>query len=162
MVEGMRVDVYVGRTIRQFIVKLTGSDEVAITKQSYLSKRISLYLSQVAQNYRVPKDRSDYITIILPWRSGSNRVHTLYRWYLDEEAQGFVRSYYYDLFKGKLHEHVLARADVTSQREAIYDFAKKWDIDLTTTDFETLKKSWDRSIEKRKLFMGFRVPTKVK
>lgn len=141
--------------VKEFIVSTTGSDTVEPIANSNFYHRIKTILQLNPKEYKnYPLRCNTSITILVSnFRIGDKRINQLFRNELDDRRQYFLSKELYDGFKSIFHNYVLAymRAGGKQQKIAIEDFCLVYNISLNKINFEMLKKSWDRSEQKKLL-----------
>lgn len=139
--------------VREFYVSTTGSDTIDLAGNDNMAFRIKTILQLTPKNYKyVPFKSPETITLLLPnFRIGDKRVNQFFRNHLDDRRQYFVSKELYSNFKSKFHNYVLAymRGGGKQQKLAIEDFCDIYNLSLSSINFDMLKKSWDRSEEKK-------------
>jgi hypothetical protein len=105
-------------------------------------------------------DKNESIEIVLPYLSHMG-VNVEYRNYIDEEGMAIIQYELDQLFKSKLHNFVAGFIAGASHRypfntygtmkRAIETFGDMYNISYEHIHFDTLKKSIDRSLEKKLL-----------
>lgn len=126
----------------------------------------SLFLDIVASLLKVrPKgilpsnyDKSESIEIVLPYLSHRG-IDIEYRNYIDDEGMEILLFELNKFFKNKLHDFVSGFIAGCSDRfpyntygtmkKAIDKFGEMYNLPFEFINFETLKKSFDRSVEKK-------------
>ena len=141
--------------LKEFYKCLTGSDVIEVKPNDDFSTRIKTILQLTPKNYNVryPFGREDYITLLLPGKFYLGRdkyIDTTSRNYLDDRRQYFISQELYGMFKSIFHNYVLAYTrSGRQQKEGILDFCEVYNISMDKINFDMLKKSWDRSFEKK-------------
>jgi len=151
----IKVDAFV----KQFIIKTYGSDVVDVGQQDALFERIKYVLQLTPKTYKKPISGDHVITVFIPrFRILNKRIDNFYRCNLDDRRQKFIASEFKKLFKSVMHNYILGycRSNINknmeeNQKEGIYDFCLTYEINMDEILFDTLKKSWDRSDEKKLL-----------
>lgn len=149
----IKVDAFV----KQFIVRIYGSDVVDVGQQDALFERIKYILQLAPKEFKNPAKGDHVITVFIPkFRILNKQINNLYRNNLDDRRQKMIASEFKKLFKQVFHNYVFGycRSNINkntdeNQKEAIYDFCSSYQINMDEILFETLKKSWDRSDEKK-------------
>jgi hypothetical protein len=141
------VDVKVSRILKEFILCTNKSDNLVPEKYDDILKSIMPLLKTTPSGWKPIQDRSEYIRITLPY---NREVDTRYRNYLDDIGQRCIELRLNKTFKSIFHNYVLAYVMAgRQQREGIEDFCDIYQLKCDNIDYEMLKKSWDRSHEKK-------------
>jgi hypothetical protein len=173
--EQITVDIKVSRTLREFIICTTGSDVIYPEKSGLLWQLLKQHL-KTAPSIEViaamkDKDPDEYIKIALRKCNHSKvwtkkmkgpgagtfcnvTINVLYRSYLDERGQNEIAKHLRSAFKQCFHNFVQGATFVNKdiqQKEAIEQFCKVYSITFNKITFEMLRKSWQRSGQKRKI-----------
>lgn len=139
--------------VREFIVSTTGSDVIEPIPVSNFCHRVKTILQLTPKDYKkYPLKRAGTITILVSnFRIGDKRIQELSRNHLDDRRQYHLSKELYDGFKSIFHNYVLAymRGGGKQQKMAIEDFCTVYNISLDKINYEMLKKSWDRSEQKK-------------
>lgn len=142
--------------VREFIVSTTGSDVIEPIPNSNFYHRVKTILQLTPKDYKkYPLKRAGTITILVYKFSlgEENRIYGEHRNHLDDRRQYFLSKEMYDGFKSIFHNYVLAymRGGGKQQKQAIEDFCTVYNLSLDIINYEMLKKSWDRSEQKKLL-----------
>lgn len=141
--------------VREFIVSTTGSEIIEPITNSNFYHRVKTILQLKPKDYKnYPLKCSSTITILVSnFRIGDNRIDQFSRNHLDDRRQYFLSKELYDNFKLIFHNYVLAymRGGGKQQKRAIEDFCTVYSISMNSINYEMLKKSWDRSEQKKVL-----------
>lgn len=148
--------------VKEFYVATTGSDTITPKSNSNLYRRILFILQLRPKDYnqtyinRRFKEQDSLTIFIGRFCSSPQKIDPLYRNYLDDYRQALISKELYESFKCVFHNYVLAylRGGGKQQKLAIYDFCSAYNLSLTNISYEMLKKSWDRS-EQKKIFLNF-------
>jgi hypothetical protein len=155
--------------VREFLVSLTGSDVIDPIQNSTFYHRIKFILQLNPKNYnqtylnRRFKNEST-ITILVGWfQMCDKRIDPLSRNYLDDARQYLISKELYQSFKNIFHNYMLAymRGGGVSQKKGIEDFCCVYNLALDNITYEMLKKSWDRS-EEKKMFKNLLATSSLK
>lgn len=149
----------VDRYVKEFIISTYGSDVVDIKQQDALFERIKYMLQLQPKEYQNPIKGDHVITVFIPkFYILDKQIDKLYRSNLDDRRQKMISSEFKRLCKKVMHNYVFGycRSNVTknldeNQKAGIEDFCISYDINMDKILYETLKKSWDRSKEKKML-----------
>lgn len=156
----MDIDISVSPIIKEWIVATYGTDTIQCSKNDFLSRKIK-YLLQLNSGKFIRRniDPIKLVTIkLINFSIGpsNNRftVNVDYRYTLPEEFERIIDDEFYLQFKQVFHSFVLGYCLSTnnslgSQKEGIELFCETYTITLNKINYEMLKKSWDRSPEKR-------------
>jgi len=145
--------------VKQFIKRIYGSDVVDVGQQDALFERIKYILQLQPKEYKQPIKGDYVITVFIPrFRILNKRIDNFYRTNLDDRRQKMIAGEFKKLFKKVFHNYVFGycRSNINkslleNQKEGIYDFCLAYEINMDEILFESLKKSWDRSDEKKML-----------
>lgn len=152
--------------VREFIVSTTGSDVIEPIANSNFYHRVKTILQLNPKDYKnYPLKRASTITIIVSEFSlgKGNHIYGEHRNHLDDRRQYFLSKEMYDGFKSIFHNYVLAymRGGGKQQKQAIEDFCIVYNLSLDNINYEMLKKSWDRS-EQKKILKNYPIPCPLK
>ena len=140
--------------VQEFIESRYGSNVIEIGRQDALFERIKFLLQLQPKNYKKPIENGNgIINLLIPnFNVGVWKVNNLYRNHLDNRHQRMISNEIKDIFKKIFHNYVLAYARAgKQQKKGIYDFCETYKLTLNNVNYEMLKKSWDRSEEKKLL-----------
>lgn len=152
-------DVKLTPILKEYIVTKYGSDTIKLKRNDPLLIKIKYLLSNNPSDYRPVSNRSNYIKIEvqnfqLAYRK---QIEQEYHNYLSPENQQIICIEINSEFKETFHNYVLAflRGGIINrhfhqQKEAIEDFCQTYQLKLTKINYDMLKKSWDRSYQKKK------------
>lgn len=155
----MDIDISVSPIIKEWIVATHGTDTVQCSKNDFLSHKIK-YLLQLnsGQFIRRNIDPINRITVkLINFSIGPaecrKTINVDYRYSLPVEYEQIIEAEFYQQFKQVFHSFVLGYCQSTnnslgSQKEGIESFCETYSISLNKINYEMLKKSWDRSLEK--------------
>lgn len=140
--------------VKEFYQSITGSDVIELKPNDDFSYRIKSILQLAPKEYKnYPLKNEDYVTLLLPKSfrlSEDKRIQTKDRNYLDDRRQYFLSKELYDLVKSIFHNYVMAFARAGGKyKDGINDFCTVYNISMNKINYEMLKKSWDRSFEKK-------------
>jgi hypothetical protein len=160
------IQVKVHPVVREFIVSTTGSHVIEPIPNSNFFFRIKTILQLNPKEYKnYPLKNESTITIIVTnFHLGrDNYIYGEHRNHLDDRRQYFLSKELYDGFKSIFHNYVLAylRGGGKQQKQAIEDFCLVYNISLENINYEMLKKSWDRS-EQKKMLKNYPTPCPLK
>lgn len=152
--------------VREYIVSTTGSDVIEPIPNSNFYHRVKTILQLNPKEYKkYPLESQSTITILVSKFSlgKENRIYGEHRNYLDDRRQYFLSKELYDGFKSIFHNYVLAymRGGGKQYKQAIEDFCDVYSLSLNNINYEMLKKSWDRS-EQKKLLINYPLPCPLK
>lgn len=151
----MYVDCRVHPIVKEFIVATTGSDVIVARKNEWLHILLYPILKKTPITYVPNKHRDDLIRLQLAWYTVPALKRIDCYNYLDEEGQRVVARYLKSWFKVHFHSFCSGylSCDISrQQKEAIEVFCETYNLPLNNINYEMLKKSWDRSVEKCKLY----------
>lgn len=143
--------------VREFIVSTTGSDVIEPLPNTNFYKRIQFILQlrpkDYNESYLKRRFRRDATITILVGQSNISprKLNPLYRNHLDDYRQNQISRELYKGFKDIFHNYVFAymRGGGKQQKHGIQDFCSVYNLTLDRITYEMLKKSWDRSDEKK-------------
>ena len=143
--------------VREFIISTTGSDVIEPIKNSDFYHRVHFILqlspSNYTEIYKKRRFKNEATITILVGRCNliPEKHNPLCRNYLDDYRQHLISKELYSRFKRNFHNFMLGymRGGGKQQKMGIEDFLTVYNIIGNEIKFEMLKKSWDRSEEKR-------------
>jgi len=149
----------VDRYVKEFIISTYGSDVVDIGQQDALFERIKYMLQLPPKEYINSLKGDNVITLFIPYYKILDRhIDKIYRSNLDDRRQALIASEFKKLCKKVMHNFVLGycisnvrNSFHENQKKGIQDFCLLYKINMDKILYETLKKSWDRSKEKKML-----------
>lgn len=152
--------------VKEFIVSTTGSDVIEPIINSNFYHRVKSILQLQPKNYKIYpfKNHSTITIIVSKFHCGrDNYIYGEHRNFLDDRRQRFLSKELYDNFKSIFHNYVLAymRGGGKQQKKAIEDFCQVYNLSMESTSYEMLKKSWDRS-EQKKILKNHPTPCPLK
>jgi len=148
----MHVDIVVNSALREFLVaQNNGSEIFELEKSGLLNHKINLLLEKVPSDFRFPKSKENLIRIKLTYlKIGNNKIYPQSKCYLSENSQKIIAADLYKVFKEVFHNYVLSHHRAGKKvSDGIHDFCKCYNIPMNKLNYEMLKKSWDRSKEKK-------------
>lgn len=161
----MKIPVRVHPIIREFVIDSSGNDTITPRKGDLVWASIVHNLETCPVNVSEPLDSQNYIYIeLLDCHSSSNysaskgkfiHVNTLFRWYLSPTGEKKVNNILRKNFKTVMHSFIqgaLACNPHLQQREAMEEFCNIHNITLDKITPDMIKKSWDRSDFKKKIY----------
>lgn len=126
---------------------------IDLDRNNTLSHRIAYLLTSTRpKDYNVYKLKSFKILQLRlhHFNINNTRINIQYRNYLDDSSQYQISKELYNRFKDIFHAHVLAYCRAGGmQSDGIKDFCDAYRIYGDVINFDMLKKSWDRSDEKK-------------
>jgi hypothetical protein len=147
------VQVKVSPVVREFMVCFYGSHIIQPHYEDAFGWLIKLLLEIPPKDYTYKKlPDEDCLTFLMPHGSfGENRNYNLYRHYLSPMHHRVLDRIFYKQFKETFHYFMVGalRGGAKTQKEAIYIFCDTYNLPLRHITFDLLKKSWDRSVEKK-------------
>ena len=163
--ERMKVAVRVQPILKEFLIDSTGSDTITPKRGDLVWAILKQNLETAPENYKEPTDIENYIYVELldchstPVYSYQNcvftHINTLFRWYLSEKGQSRIRSILSKNFKSTMHAFIqgaIAGNPELQQREAMEEFCNTYNLTMQKITPDMIKKSWDRSDHKKKIF----------
>jgi len=146
---GITIQVKVDPIVREFIyAKLNGAAVVRLPQGDILYKMIHDWLQKPNRKHRRKIKPDNLITIYVPTTPTKNIYKSHH---LTEFRQKLINDYIYQSLKTEFYKHVLDKiSEGYRQRKAIYSFMELYHITDANINYEMLKKSWDRSVEKQK------------
>lgn len=146
------VQVKVSPVVREWMICYYGSHIIKPHFEDSYGGMIKLLLDLQPKEYVFKKlPEHECITFLMPHGSfEGNRNYNLYRNYLSPLKQRWLNRLFYYHFKEIFHFYMVGylRGGSRTQRAAIEDFCKCYNIPLIHISYEMLKKSWDRSEHK--------------
>ncbi len=152
MPSGVKIEIKSSPILKEWVVSAYGSDTIALGKHDYMTIIIRPFLCLVPNNHQEEKPFYECsVYLDLPWLN-KHGINVLYRNFLDEIGQKIVEQHLYSLFKEVFYNFVYAGVmSGLQQKEAINNFCEAYKIELNETKYEMLKKSWDRSKQKKRI-----------
>jgi len=149
----------VDRYVKEFIISTYGSDVVDIGQQDALFERIKYMLQLQPKDYKKPIKGDNTITVFIPYfKILDKHIDKIYRANLDDRRQALIASEFKKLLKRSMHNYIAGycRSNLhkdldENQKAGIEDFCEFYRINMDKILHESLKKSWDRSKEKKNL-----------
>lgn len=149
----------VDRYVKEFIISTYGSDVVDVGQQDALFERIKYMLQLQPKEYKNPVKGDHMITVFIPYfKIFDTHIDKTYRANLDDRRQALIASEFKKIFKRCIHNFVAGycRSNLhkdfdENQKAGIEDFCAFYKLNMDKLLFDSLKKSWDRSKEKKKL-----------
>jgi len=149
MASNIFVDIQVSPLVYHFYHSKSGCNKIKLQYNDPLSLILYSMLETVPATFRHERFENT-IRIELIYKRNQN---IQYINYLPPRKQEVISKHLYANIKHLFHNYVLAFVSAGgSQHEAIIDFCTYYNIPLEDVKYETLKKSWNRSEEKRKFF----------
>ena len=153
---GIIIKVRVSPIIREFYMCVNnGSDVLVCTNRDSLNEKIKYLLKLPPKDYsNIDKFEAILQIKLADFHILNRRVFIDYRNYLSDAGNRVVFNELNSSFKKILHNYVAAYVSSRglssgSQKAAIIDFCEFYNLSLTKINYEMLKKSWDRSKEKK-------------
>ncbi len=146
------VDCFVSPATYEFYVCTNNnSNIIELTKADYIRNLLKNLLSEPPSDFKPIADNSNVLRFRLT-RFNNDLPDIRKCNYLSLEAQKLIQRELEKLFKSIFHNYVLAYCRGGGYTTAaINDFCEVYRIRLENINFEMLKKSWDRS-EQKKLY----------
>lgn len=134
------------------------SDTIILSANTTFYQKIIATLDLKPARYdRFKMKEFKILRIVLPAGTdfGNKRINTFNKGISDRHQELISRELYY-LFKDIFHNYVLAYCRALKntngcQKDGIYDFCESYEIKDGRLNYEMLKKSWDRSPQKKML-----------
>lgn len=164
--ERMKISVVVHPIIREFLIDTIGSDTITPKKGDIVWAIVKQNLETAPADYSsdpLNKENTIYIEI-LDCHSSSNysvssskfiHINHLFRWYLSPTGQNKINMILRRNFKTALHtfmQGAIACNPEIQQKEAMNEFCNMYNLSMNKISPDMIKKSWDRSDHKRKIF----------
>lgn len=154
--ERLKVDVKVGKTLKEFIVSTNESDVLDPEKDTVLWCLMKQHLI-TSPGYLPIADRSEYIQITLRNKNGAKtysvpdkkrlQLQTLFRCYLDEKGQAVIRKHFEKEFKKTFRDYMRGALNNNPDMkiiDAIEEFCVDHNISMNNISVDMLKKDWYR------------------
>ncbi len=155
------IDIEVNPIIKEWITSTYGSDTIQCHQDDFISNKLKYLLTTTPKNYK-PKQvpRENKITISLINLTINKKYLGEYKYYLSESSEKIIEREFAKQFKTAFHNFVSGYIvstsnSIGSQKEGIENFCIVYGLSLNRINYEMLKKSWDRSKEKRVLINKF-------
>lgn len=155
------VDIKVGSFLRQWVVSVTGSDQVRLDRRTNLWGIVKQNLELLPNDYQPITDRSEYISIALleirqrpTYNIPSGRMiwlNELYRCHISDSGQEAITRYLYNQFRNAFRVYMVARfSDESGEaiRHAIGSFLSDFNLPIDNTMIGRLSKDWYRYRQK--------------
>lgn len=161
------VEISVSPIIKEWIVSTYGSDTIQCGQDDFLSNKIKYLLTLVPKDYKPNRiEKENRITIqLINFEIGSTsssfrKQINAYQNYLTPTVERLIEKEFARNFKSTFHSfvfgYVVSNSNaVGSQKEGIETFCAAYGLSLDKINYEMLKKSWDRSPEKRVLMCKY-------
>ena len=162
--EKIPLRIKVHSVVWEFYVCRYHTDTIELSRNDPFSYRIKYLLQLRPMDYNrhfphFPLENAKILTFLLPkeFRKDDRRICTTYRNRLDDRRQYLISRELYIEFKNLFNEHIMAYCDGKNlkrgaQKKAIDNFCERHNIELNEINFDMLKKTWDRSVQKRKIY----------
>lgn len=142
------MDVRVSPVVYSFFLRGNPTNIYELKPNEPLHKMLFSFLQLVPEDYKPMSDDACFIRFSLV---RYENCYVVWRNYLDEYHQNIIRKFLNDYLKCIFKNYMFGYCCGGGiQKDGIIDFFEVYDIKWTDTDFETFKKSWDRSDEKMK------------
>jgi hypothetical protein len=149
------VQVKVSPIVREWMVSYYGSNIIKPHYEDAYGYLVKLLLELPPRDYVFQKlPEQECITFLMPCgKVGDNRNYNLYRNYLPPEHHRMLNRFFYYNFKEHFHIYMVGylRGGYRNQKAAIEDFCNCYNLPMEHITYDMLKKSWDRSEEKKYL-----------
>lgn len=149
----------------EFYVCRYHTNTIELSPNDSFSYRIKYLLQLRPMDYnrnfghKLPLGNAKILTLLLPkeFRLDTRTICTTYRNHLDDRRQYLISRELYNEFKKLFCEHIMAYCDGKNlkrgaQKKAIDNFCERHNIQLNEINYDMLKKTWDRSVQKRKIY----------
>jgi hypothetical protein len=147
--------------LTEFLIsRNNGSNVIKVDYNDVFARKI-LHLLESPPVSSCKKEEGKINIEISYFQVGNVRYSSENKNYLSEENQGSIVYDWNNTFKEIFHNYVLAycqgmKFKIPCQRKAIMSFCEHYSIPGDDINFDTLKKSWDRSSQKQKYMMKFK------
>lgn len=160
----MMVSIKVHPTIREFIIDTNGSDVIIPNKNDllwkYIKANLTTYNEKEKQKLSAEEEKDCIYIALLELRGdesfsmdkGYIFMNQMYRCFITEKGQKQIAKELRIRFKQTFHTFVLGALlgnPNLQQKEAFLLFMQKFNLTENKINYEMLKKSWDRSLEKK-------------
>lgn len=155
------VDIKVGSFLRQWVVTVTGSDQVRLDRRTNLWGIVKQNLELLPNDYVPVTDRSEFISIELleirqrpTYNIPAGRtiwMNELYRCYISDQGQAAITRYLFNQFRNAFRVYMVARysdSDDEPIRHAIGSFLMDYNLPVDDTMIGRLSKDWYRYRQK--------------
>lgn len=140
-------DIRVTLILKEFVLATNGSDKLYLKSQSCLANNVIDLLQKQPTEFRPLRNRAYYLRLVLPFNEKKD-VRTYN--YLDERGQYIISQKLNKNFKMCFHNFMLGSVrSGKRQSDSILDFCATYLLKLDDINYDMLKKSWDRSNEKK-------------
>lgn len=145
------IDVTVKPIIKEYVHFITNNTGILeIGKKDHLASVIINNLQTVPFNYKPTKPAGSFIKIYIPWQHVDKKVNVMFRNFIEPSAEKEIEMHIFGLFKEVFHNYMLGQVMAgIKQVHAIENFCEVYKLNMDLTVFEMLKKSWNRSREKK-------------
>lgn len=163
--ERFKVPVRVNPIIREFLIDTTGSDIITPKPKDLIWAVLKQHLETAPVDYIEPIDTDNYIYVEIldchrdkTYCFQSNRflhINTLFRWHLSKRGQERIHSWLRRNFKNSLHSFIMGAVACNpelQQKEAMEEFCNIYKLSIQKLTPDMIKKSWDRSDHKKKIY----------
>jgi hypothetical protein len=165
------VQISVDPILKEFIQAWYGSDLIKSSKNCTLSRKIKYHLSRPPEDF-TNKTSECFINVelvdsfFIKTNNKTNRIRTIYRNYLSEDAQSAIccdlTDWFKNIFRNFVAGFVMANnLKIGSQKKAILMFCDIYNLTLDNINYEMLKKDWDRSSQKCTIWNNYKLVKKV-
>ncbi|NHB67954.1 hypothetical protein [Perlabentimonas gracilis] len=147
------VEVKVSPIVREWTVCYYGSHVIVPRYESHFGWLLKMVLELPPVDYKFRKlPEQECITFLLPnGKIGENRNFNVYRNFLSPMGHHFISRTLYFNFKSIFHNFMVGaiQSGAKTQKEAIEDFCIVYNLPLKHISYDMLRRSWDRSEEKK-------------
>jgi hypothetical protein len=145
---GITIKVQVDPIVKEWIVaKNNNFPVIKFAQGDILHKMIHEWLQKANRKSRRKLQPDQYITIYIPTCNYKNVYKSHH---LSVSRENMVNDYLYQAFKKEFYKHMIDKIEEGyTQTDALYDYMDFICIKEGKINFQMLKKSWDRSEEKR-------------
>jgi len=147
MNQGITIDISVTPQIKAWLTAKNNNFPVIKLKAGDpIIKLIQEWLTKPNKKSRKKPNPENSIKLYIPLCSHKNIYNSHF---LSENRQKFITDFFAASFKAEFIKHVIDKIEEGySQKKAIYDFLFFYNLRESDFNYETLKKSWDRSQDK--------------
>ena len=161
------VHVKIHHVIKEYYLSIYGSDTIEVSNNSSFGLRVRNILQLPPGMYKKCSIKNPTIlTFMVPDSFAKdkkgNTIKTKFKGYLDDRRQYFLSLQLILDFRLIFHNAMLgycraSRWEPGCQKTAIYSFCDTYKIAMNKVNYAMLKKSWDRSQEKKRKQINFSV-----
>lgn len=151
----LTIDIEVNPIIKEWIVSTYGSETIQCQQDDFISNKLKYLLTTTPPDYKPKHVESDKrISISLINLTIKKKRLGEYKYYLSVSSEKILEREFARQFKGAFHNFVSGYIvstsnSIGSQKEGIETFCSVYGLSMNRINYEMLKKSWDRSREKK-------------